>query len=316
MMQTQTEQIAIITDWQNDFQIYLESDYKHWSPNKHRPSAKTIKAALQHVRVFSLWWQAIYGHDFEPSQLTEIALHAYRGHSLEEARVSADTWNARLWALRILCKYAGYPWLAEDIETKGRGAKPGRYRALTRNEYGYLVHQLELRIRRAVTAFEALALTRERASVSLMLYAGLRVAEVAALDLDDITIHERSGSVWVRHGKGDKERIVPLNLPVRKALAAWLEVRPATVSQALFTGKRSTRLTTRQHERIVKQVGAESHVPDLTPHWLRYTFAKRLEQHGAAIEQIRDLLGHASIETTRRYLSAAFDELQALVETF
>jgi len=313
--QTQTQTIVII-DWLTDFQSYLESDYKRWSPTKHRPCEKTVKAALQHIRVFSLWWQAVYLQPFDPANITEIGLHAFRQHSLQEARVSADTWNARLWALRILCVYAGYPELTEDLEGQKRGFKPGRYRALTQQEYGYLVHQLELRIRRAVTACEALARQRERASVSLMLFAGLRVEEVAMLDVDDISIHERSGTVRIRHGKGDKERILPLNMTVRKALASWLDVRPATVSTALFTGKRSPRLTTRQHERIVKQVGTESQVPDVTPHWLRYTFAKRLEQHGAAIEQIRDLLGHASIETTRRYLSAAFDELQALVDAF
>lgn len=314
-MQTQIEQVIIFIDWQSNFQTYLENQYNTWSPTRHRPSEKTVKAALQHVRVFALWWEAAYQAEFDPAQLTEIGLHAYRQHSLDEARVSADTWNARLWALRILCRYAGHPELAEDLETKKRGYKPGRYRSLTQQEYGYLSHQLELRIRRAVTLFENSIFQRDRAAVSLMLFAGLRVEEVSLLDVEDVTLRERSGSVRIRSGKGNKERIVPLNLPVRKALASWLDMRPASVSTALFTGKRSARLTTRQLERIVKQVGAESKVP-VTPHWLRYTFAKRLEGNGASIEQIRDLLGHASIETTRCYLSAGFDELQLLVETF
>jgi site-specific recombinase XerD len=319
-MQTQTEQPVIITDWLSGFQAFLENDYKRWSPNRHRPGLKTVKAALQHIRVFSLWWEATYRETFEPSMLTGIDLHAYRKHSLDEARVSADTWNARLWALRIFCAYAGHPELAEDLEAKKRGFKPGRYRSLTQQEYGYLVHTLELRIRRSTTLFENQSKVRDRAAVSLMLYAGLRVEEVSLLDLDDITINERSGSILIRNGKGDKERIVPLNLPVRKALSAWLAIIPLTTSsataKALFVGKRSERLTTRQHERIVSQIGTESRIPGLTPHWLRFTFAKRLEVKGASIEQIRDLLGHSSIEITRRYLAAGFDELQSLVETF
>ena len=315
-MQTQTEQIVIMTDWLGGFRSFLENDYKCWSPNKHRPVEKTVKAALQHVRVFSLWWEAAYQEHFEPAILTEIDLHAYRQHSLDQAKVSADTWNSRLWALRIFCAYAGQPELAEDLEAKKRGFKPGRYRSLTQQEYGYLVHQLELRIRQATTLCENHSRIRDRAAVSLMLYAGLRVEEVSLLDVDDVSINERSGTARVRSGKGDKERILPLNLPVRKALAAWLDMRPASVSMALFQGKGSARLTTRHLERIVKQVGAESRIPDVTPHWLRYTFAKRLEVKGASIEQIRDLLGHTSIETTRRYLSAGFDELQLLVETF
>jgi integrase/recombinase XerC len=67
-------------------------------------------------------------------------------------------------------------------------------------------------------------------------------------------------------------------------------------------------------QRNVPTLGAQIGVPDLTPHWLRYTFAKRLEKNGTPLETIRDLLGHESIETTKRYLKSSAEELQSAVE--
>jgi site-specific recombinase XerC len=320
-MITQTDiQFTVSTDWRSAFELYLQQDYRRISPTHRSPSQKTVKAAIQHIRVFSLWWEAKFSDAFSLEKVTNFDLHAYRHHSLEEARVAPDTWNSRLWALRIFTTWIhatlgeSYADLADGIEPKEQGLRPSRYRSLTDQEYGYLVHRLERRTREAVTEFEYQTAVRDQAAIAVMLFAGLRVEEVTLLDLSDITINERSGQLRVRNGKGSKERAVPLNLHSRRALALWMDVRPQVSSMALFTGKQSDRISTRHIERIVSELGAESRIPGLSPHWLRYTFAKRLEHAGTAIEQIRDLLGHESIETTRRYLRSSFDELQSAVE--
>lgn len=305
-MQTKTEVQIMLSAWQDDFQAHLEALYHHKSP-------KTVALAAQHVRVFSKWYEAVYQEAFDPSRLTSHALERYRDHSLNEARVSADTWNSRLWALRVLCNSLGLPELMEDIQIKKTGSRPARHRSLTKIEYLRFVDQLELGLRGAVTRFEYQVAARDQAALGLMLWAGLRVAEVCDLDLDDVVLNERSGTVRIRHGKGDKERILALNKYARKALASWLELRLATGDQALFSGKGTSRLSTRQLERVVKETGRIAGIQGVTPHWLRYTFAKRLER-SATIEQIRDLLGHASIETTRRYLRSGFDELQSVLD--
>jgi site-specific recombinase XerD len=147
-----------------------------------------------------------------------------------------------------------------------------------------------------------------------MLFAGLRVDEVSLLDVTDIEINERSGSVRVRNGKGSKERVVPLGRSARRAIGEWMNCQGNSPATVLFTGKASKRLTTRQIERIVSALGDEARIPGLSPHWLRYHYAKSLEKSGVAIEKIRDLLGHGSIETTRRYLASSFEELQNAVE--
>ena len=295
-------------DLQTEFQAHLAHQYRHGSEN-------TPKSAMQHVRVFVAWWEEENQAEFRPDQLTEHDLHQWRYHSLSEAKVTADTWNARLWALRIFCEHIGQPQLMDDILPQKRGRKTGRHRALTGPESNAILRHVELRVRGAVTVASHIAAVRNAAMIYLMHNAGLRVEEVTQLDLDDIQLSERSGKVNVRHGKGDKERDVPLGLHVRKALASWLDVRHVTTSQALFNGKGTSRLSTRQVERLVKEIGRIAGVPEVTPHWLRYTYAKTLEtKFNASTEQICDLLGHSSIETTRRYLVSGFDVLQSLVE--
>ena len=299
--------IQLLT-WQEAFQIHLQETYN---------APATINTALQHVRVFCKWFEAKFNTPFTPEAITNYALRQYQKHSLEEARVSPNTWNSRLWALDIFTKWiqstrgASYADLLTGLKNKEQGIRPSAYRSLSEKEIHDLMQQLERNIRGSATVFESQVNKRNAALVILMLRAGLRVAEVAALDVSDITLNERSGSVRVRNGKGNKERIVPLSLEARNALNELVGITAAT---ALFDGKNSARLSTRQIERIVTYQGARIGIADISPHWLRFTFAKSLERAGRPIEMIRDLLGHHSIETTRRYLRSSFEELQSAVE--
>ena len=310
--------VSVSSPWLHQFSQFLQSDYRKIT---HRQlSEKSIRLAIQHTRVFGMWHTATFHEPFEPAMTTNYDLHLYRKWSLDNEKVKAATWNSRHWALSILCMWIESTHgtllanLMDGIEQKQSGLTSTKHRSLTDDEYHRLVHVLEKNSRRVVTAFEYKVTVRNWAAVTLMLQAGLRVEEVTLVDVGDITMNERSGSVLIRSGKGDKERSVPLNLIARNALRAWLDLRPVSVSTALFTGKETTRLTTRSLQRIVEELGRQIGVPDLTPHWLRYTFAKRLESNGTTIEAIRDLLGHNSIETTRRYLRSSAEELQSAVE--
>lgn len=318
-MSTQTNyqlSITVPASWLDDFSGFLQSDYRKIT--RRQLSEKSIRLAAQHVRVFGLWHEATFHQPFEPISLTNYDLHLYRKWSLDQEKVKAATWNSRHWALSILCMWIeaayGYSNLMDGIEQKQAGLVSTKHRSLTDDEYHRLVHVLEQNTRRVVTAFEYQVTVRNWAAILLMLQAGLRVEEVTLVDIGDITLNERSGSVLIRSGKGDKERSVPLNLVARNALRAWLDLRPASVSAALFTGKESDRLTTRSLQRIVGELGVQIGVPDLTPHWLRYTFAKRLEVNGSPIAQISQLLGHKNIDTTRKYLRSSNEELQSAVE--
>jgi site-specific recombinase XerD len=301
-------QINIQLHWLDQFNAHLSDTYT---------STATINTALQHIRVFAKWFEAKFNEQFAPEKITNYALRQFQKHSLDEARVMPNTWNSRLWALDLFTKWieatcgASYADLMIGLKNKEQGIHPAAYRSLSDKEIHDLMQQLERNIRGAVTAFEYETNKRDAALVTLMLRTGLRVAEVAALDISDITINERSGAVRVRNGKGSKERIVPLSIEARTALGERVGNSAAI---ALFDGKRSERLSTRQIERIVQYIGVQIGIPDMSPHWMRYTFAKTLERAGRPIQMICDLLGHESVETTRKYLRSSLDELQSAVE--
>lgn len=163
-------------------------------------------------------------------------------------------------------------------------------------------------------ATRALAL-RDRAMLELLYGAGARVAEVASLSLDRVDLEQRTVRV---HGKGSKERMLPLGGPAALALQEYLALRPELRSRrtgkqdarALFLGRFGTKLGVRQIRALVKRYGmrALGHA-DVHPHALRHSCATHLLDAGADLRGIQELLGHASISTTQRYTHVSVDRL-------
>ena len=173
-------------------------------------------------------------------------------------------------------------------------------------------------LRAFLRAAERRGRPRDSAVAALMALAGLRLAEVAGLDVDDVAISARRGLVTVRHGKGDVSRSVPLgNEPegggARSLVAAWLQARPVVGSPALFVGPNGERLTTRSLARIVGRIGADAGL-SLSAHVLRHTFVTRLVRSGTDVVLVAELAGHQSLETTRRYALPTEADRAAAVE--
>ncbi len=102
---------------------------------------------------------------------------------------------------------------------------------------------------------------RDRAVVTLLLFTGLRIGELAALNLDDVAVSARKGLVTVRRGKGDRYRQVPLNTDAREALDAWLGQRtslPGSASPALLLSLKGQRLSTRAIDLTVRRLARGS----------------------------------------------------------
>src|SRR5439155_18690377 len=152
---------------------------------------------------------------------------------------------------------------------------------------------------------------RDRAVLEVLYATGVRVAELAGLDVEDVELRE--GSVQVC-GKGGKERIVPLGRKAIEAVRAHLaDGHPG--SGPLFRSRRGGRLTVRSLHRIVgaraRAAGLARHV---TPHTLRHTFATHLLDAGADLRVIQELLGHARLGTTQRYTHVSTDRLMAVYD--
>jgi site-specific recombinase XerD len=156
---------------------------------------------------------------------------------------------------------------------------------------------------------------RDRAIVTLLLYTALRLHELAALDVEDVSISARRGLLVVRSGKGDAYREVPLNRPCRDALEAWLATRPERGGdgrRGLFVGPKGARLTPRSVDRIVRGVASRAGL-ELSAHVLRHTCVTNLVRAGNDLVLVAELAGHRRLETTRRYsLPSAADRQAAM----
>lgn len=145
---------------------------------------------------------------------------------------------------------------------------------------------------------------RDRTMLELMYAAGLRVSELVALELAwlDLTV----GCVRV-HGKGSKERLVPIGEVARDALAHYLDhVRPGILqrrsSRALFVSRRGGALTRQAFWKIVRQRARRAGIAKpISPHMLRHSFATHLLEGGADLRAVQAMLGHANIATTQIY---------------
>lgn len=154
---------------------------------------------------------------------------------------------------------------------------------------------------------------RDVAMLELLYATGIRVGELAGLDVDDVDDVRRLVRVL---GKGRKERSVPYGTPAARALDRWLRLgRPALRVEgsgpALFLGARGRRVDQRVvrdvvHRRVADVPGA----PDIGPHGLRHTAATHLLEGGADLRSVQELLGHASLATTQLYTHVSTDRLR------
>ncbi|MGO9027835.1 MAG: tyrosine recombinase XerC [Acidimicrobiales bacterium] len=149
---------------------------------------------------------------------------------------------------------------------------------------------------------------RDDAVLELLYAGGLRVAELCALDVDDVDLPRRVVTVT---GKGSKQRQVLIHRRCAEAVGTWVAegrrsmARPGSPDGALFLNARGNRLGPRDVRRLLDR---RSPVPT-HPHALRHTFATHLLDGGADLRVVQELLGHASLQTTQVYTHVSKDRL-------
>jgi integrase/recombinase XerC len=147
---------------------------------------------------------------------------------------------------------------------------------------------------------------RDVAVLEFLYATGLRVSELAGLDLDDL---DRSRQTVRVLGKGRKERIVPYGSRAAGALTAHLASR-GTAGGPLFANRRGGRLTVRSIHSIVRRSATACGITRrVSPHTLRHTFATHLLDAGADLRMIQELLGHSRLSTTQRYVHVGTEQL-------
>jgi integrase/recombinase XerC len=156
---------------------------------------------------------------------------------------------------------------------------------------------------------------RDLAMLELLYSSGLRLAELAGLDVTDLDLADRTVRVL---GKGSKTRVLPVGGKAVTALRAWLGERKSLVKDgagALFVGQNGRRLGARAIQRRIGRwaAGSNLNVP-VHPHLLRHSFATHLLESSRDLRGVQELLGHADISTTQVYTHLDFAHLARIYD--
>ncbi len=154
---------------------------------------------------------------------------------------------------------------------------------------------------------------RDEAIVELIYSSGLRVSEVAGLDMEDVNLE--LGVVRVRRAKGGRQRLVPVGRAALEAIKDYLKLRdvladPARPTSALFLNRQGGALGVRSIQRLVRDLAGGLSVPRAVgPHALRHAMATHMLESGADLRSIQQILGHKSLSTTQRYTHLSLGHL-------
>ena len=238
----------------------------------------------------------------------------------EAEGLAVSTRARRLSAVKQLYRFAFEEGWREDNPAL-RIAGPGKARKLPRT----LSEAEVARLLDAARSHGRSAADRLRNTCLMeLLYAtGMRVSELVELP---VAAARGDPRMLLVRGKGGKERMVPLSVPARAALAEWLAARDAAEDAARAKGTPASRwlfpstgkdghLTRHRFHGLIKEIAVAAGVsPDaVTPHRLRHAFATHLLAHGADLRAIQTLLGHADVSTTEIYTHVLDERLKALV---
>lgn len=271
----------------------------------------TLRNYQGDLRDFVLWWESGEegGVPFEPAAVATPTLTQYRGHLQTVRKKAPATINRRLVSMKRF-----FTWCVDENLISRDPAKAVRSVPSQRSAPRQLSDKEEARL---VATVDQYGTVRDRALIYLLLHTGLRSCEACRLKLADLEINQRSGWLIVRAGKRGKQRRVPLNITVRKALEGYLSelasVVEAAPGQFVFRSEKGGGLTERGLRYVVAKYTQIARLEDVSPHDLRHRFGYRLAKTGTPLQEIAQLMGHDSTDTTLLYTKATGADLEARV---
>jgi len=300
-------------------QNFLDDFLKWLEKNDH--SHHTIQSYQLDLKQFLVWLEK--NHSNTPlHEIDTFTLQCYRnflerhGNQKTQKGLSGASINRMIQSIR---RFFSWAYKAELIEADPSPnlklktlQKPLQPKALDKAE----IHKV------LSLAGKGSYGQRNYALVQLLLQTGLRIGEIENLTKDDLFLYDRSGEVRVREGKGRKERAVPLNSSVRKALKDYLANRKEKrtenkliESPYVFVNSKETPIKKRALQKIISQIMNKAGVPAASAHTLRHTFATAHYNDHKKLVELSNLLGHSNVNTTARYTQASKEQLAEQLES-
>jgi integrase/recombinase XerC len=242
-----------------------------------------------------------------PGQVTKIQIRLFLSELVRHG-MSKGSVSRKLASLRSFFGYLEKQGLIQNNPTLSIIAPKLEKRLpqyLHESEIDRSIHMIDLKSKAGV---------RNRAILELFYGTGMRLSELVNLDLKDLDLP--GGTVRVQ-GKGGKQRILPVGRTAFQTLRAYIEIRghfsPANGNNALFLNSSGDRISARGVQGLVRKTLSEgSEKRRLSPHMLRHSFATHLLDHGADLQAVKELLGHASLSTTQIYTHLTRDRLKQI----
>ena len=279
------------------YRVYMRLE-KHLAGN-------TVESYMRDLEQFAHF--ILHRYDIEPRKVEQTMVERFMDWLYESKRSKSS--QAR--ALSGVKSFFNYLLLEEKIETSPAefisAPKPGRTLPdiLTTEEIDRIINIIDNSTPKGL---------RDQAILEMLYSCGLRVSEVCDLQIGDLFFGE--GYIRVT-GKGDKQRMVPVNSIARDRVQLYLETRNQHKGSkdTLFLNNRGTKLTRVMIFTIIRQAAARAGInKKISPHTLRHSFATHLLEGGADIRQVQELLGHENILTTEIYTHLEISHLRKTVE--
>ncbi len=270
-------------------------------------SENTITTYARNAELFITWLESIVNEPFN-GKMTGMDVSEYERYLTDTKKQSLNSINAKLTALQKFAEYLSESGNMPPLKVQQKkGTVEPEVEVLEKNElYKYL--------RFTLNTGNLLNI----AVVQLILNTGIRESELCSLELSDVEISDRKGTITIRKGKGNKYRIIPLNKDARNALQNYIEnCRPSDAdTDKVFIGQRGA-LTRNAIYKIVNKLGEKAIGKNVYPHMLRHQcFTTLAKNPDVDLKTISAIAGHSSTElTTRYYIHSSKQEQIEAVES-
>lgn len=290
----------------NRFIEYIESGKRY--------SELTVRNYKRDVLGFAEWFNDRIGLDkFDATKVSAEDIRDWIIYRLDTAELSAASMNRELSSIKSLFSYLRRIGVVEKDITK-RISSLKTPKVLPQFVPQSRMDEL-LESTREQMYSQEFKQVRNSLIISMLYGCGIRLAELLDIKLGDIT----NGSVKI-HGKGDKDRLVPLLPELVSRVEAYVECCrrcgiELTAADKLIVGTAGKPLSRSTVQRVVRQEMMAANVQGRkSPHILRHTFATHLLGKGADMREIQELMGHSSLSTTQHYTHNSIEQLQSVYD--